>query len=228
MTGLQLTRRQYYALCTMVLLSPLLHLVPRKNDRGGRLLRLAVRAGGADAAAAVRVDARGHSAPRAAGRGHRRDHAARARAGRGARAAGRLRAVVSALQCVCAAHRGRAVHRGSVPAEPAVAVRGDDLGHGGLRCARAHEGAFPRLRDLSAAADARAGAGAGICGAGAEREKSAARDGAGAPRRCAQRADGVRHRGGGAVFRRVHRRAHPPAPAGGARPCGGACASACS
>ena len=31
MTGLQLTRRQYYALCTMVLLSPLLHLVPRKT-----------------------------------------------------------------------------------------------------------------------------------------------------------------------------------------------------
>ena len=28
---LSLTRRQYYALCTMVLLSPLLHLVPRKT-----------------------------------------------------------------------------------------------------------------------------------------------------------------------------------------------------
>ena len=42
MTGLQLTRRQYYALCTMVLLSPLLHLVPRKTTAeagcGGWLL----------------------------------------------------------------------------------------------------------------------------------------------------------------------------------------------
>ena len=57
MTGLQLTRRQYYALCTMVLLSPLLHLVPRKTTAEDRLLRLAVCAGGAGAAAAVRVDA---------------------------------------------------------------------------------------------------------------------------------------------------------------------------
>ena len=31
MMHLSLTRRQYYALCTMVLLSPLLHLVPRKT-----------------------------------------------------------------------------------------------------------------------------------------------------------------------------------------------------
>ena len=31
MMHLSLTRRQYYALCTMVLLSPLLHLVPRLN-----------------------------------------------------------------------------------------------------------------------------------------------------------------------------------------------------
>ena len=46
MTGLQLTRRQYYALCTMVLLSPLLHLVPRKTTAeagcGGWLCALAV------------------------------------------------------------------------------------------------------------------------------------------------------------------------------------------
>lgn len=66
MTGLQLTRRQYYALCTMVLLSPLLHLVPRKTTAeagcGGWLC-----ARGAGAAAAVRVDPRGHSASRAAG-----------------------------------------------------------------------------------------------------------------------------------------------------------------
>ena len=45
MTGLQLTRRQYYALCTMVLLSPLLHLVPRKTTAeagcGGWLCALA-------------------------------------------------------------------------------------------------------------------------------------------------------------------------------------------
>ena len=38
---LSLTRRQYYTLCTMVLLSPLLHLVPRKTAAeascGGRL-----------------------------------------------------------------------------------------------------------------------------------------------------------------------------------------------
>ena len=45
MMRLSLTRRQYYALCTMVLLSPLLHLVPRKT---------AAEAGcGARAAAAV-------------------------------------------------------------------------------------------------------------------------------------------------------------------------------
>ena len=31
MMQLSLTRRQYYTLCTMVLLSPLLHLVPRKT-----------------------------------------------------------------------------------------------------------------------------------------------------------------------------------------------------
>ena len=31
MMRLSLTRRQYYALCTMALLSPLLHLVPRKT-----------------------------------------------------------------------------------------------------------------------------------------------------------------------------------------------------
>ena len=42
---LSLTRRQYYALCTMVLLSPLLHLVPRKTTAeagcGGWLCALA-------------------------------------------------------------------------------------------------------------------------------------------------------------------------------------------
>ena len=37
------------------------------------------------------------------------------------------------------------------------------------------------------------------------------------PRRCAQRADGVRHRGGGAVFRRVHWRAHPARARAGTR-----------
>ena len=47
---------------------------------------------------------------------------------------------------------------------------------------------------------------------GLDVKKSAARNGAGAPRRCAQRADGVRHRGGGAVFRRVHRQAHAARP----------------
>ncbi len=31
MMRLSLTRRQYYTLCTMALLSPLLHLVPRKT-----------------------------------------------------------------------------------------------------------------------------------------------------------------------------------------------------
>ena len=34
MMHLSLTRRQYYALCTMVLLSPLLHLVRARRRRG--------------------------------------------------------------------------------------------------------------------------------------------------------------------------------------------------
>jgi len=64
MMHLSLTRRQYYALCTMVLLSPLLHLVPRKTAAeagcGGWL-------SGARAAAAVCGAARGHFAPRPTG-----------------------------------------------------------------------------------------------------------------------------------------------------------------
>lgn len=67
MMHLSLTRRQYYALCTMALLSPLLHLVPAQDGGGGRLRRVAERRGGARAAAAVCGAARGHFAPRPAG-----------------------------------------------------------------------------------------------------------------------------------------------------------------
>ena len=60
MMRLSLTRRQYYTLCTMALLSPLLHLVPRKTAAEAGC-------GGARAAAAVCGAARGHFAPRPAG-----------------------------------------------------------------------------------------------------------------------------------------------------------------
>ena len=61
MMHLSLTRRQYYTLCTMALLSPLLHLVPRKTAAEAGC------GGGLSGAAAVCSAARGHFAPRPTG-----------------------------------------------------------------------------------------------------------------------------------------------------------------